>query len=204
MTAASAIAPAASGNLLQSWLHEGMADGTLGPLLLLAVLGLWMLGAHNRVTALRGAVLAAWGPVEAAMAQRAHAVTMLLAHAAEPLAGERAAMEAVAAAQAQLGERIDTVKRRPAQRDAVAELSKADAVLAATLPRLLALIEQQPALMADGEVQQALATLAEARPRLAFARQAFNHAGTVYNAAVEQFPTRLLGSLFRFGEAGQL
>jgi hypothetical protein len=32
----------------------------------------------------------------------------------------------------------------------------------------------------------------------------FNDAGAVYNLATEQFPTRLLGSLFRFGRAGRL
>ena len=39
---------------------------------------------------------------------------------------------------------------------------------------------------------------------LAFGRQMFNEAGAAYNAATQQFPTRLLASLFQFGQAGRL
>ena len=180
------------------------SHGLLTPLLVLAVLGLWMLGAHNRVTALRGAVLTAWGPVEAALAARGPVLARLLDAAQGPLANESAALAAVADAQQQLAERMDLVRRRPAQQATVADLSKADAVLAATLPRLLALIDQQPSLQAEQVVREAVATLAELKPRLAFARQAFNDAGAAYNAAVAQFPTRLLGPLFNFGQAGTL
>jgi LemA protein len=185
-------------------LDSAASSGLLGPVALLAVLGLWMLGAHNRVTTLRGAVLSAWLPVEAALAQRAQALSALLALADEALDGERAAIDAVLAAQAQVALHADTLRRRPAQRDAVAELSKADAVLAATLPRLLALIDHQATLRGQPEVKAALAALDEARPRLLFARQAFNAAGQAYNLAVVQFPTRLLGPVFRFGQAGTL
>jgi LemA protein len=176
----------------------------LGPLALLVVLGLWMLGAHNRITALRGAVLSAWVPVEAALQQRAQALSALLALADQPLASERAAVDAVHAAQAQVALHADAVRRRPAQRDGVVELSKADAVLAATLPRLLALVDQQAMLRGEPAVKAALAALDEARPRLLFARQAFNAAGEAYNQAIVQFPTRLLGPVFRFGQAGTL
>ena len=178
--------------------------GVLGPLAVLGVMGLWMLGAHNRITALRGAVLGAWVAVEAALQQRAQAVAGLVSLAEAPLATERAAIEAVLAAQAQVAQCTEALRRRPAQRDAVAELSKADAVLAATLPRLLALLEQQPALQSLPALKSTMAALDESRPRLLFARQAFNAAGQAYNRAVGQFPTRLLGALFRFGEAGTL
>ena len=86
----------------------------------------------------------------------------------------------------------------------MAELSKADAVLVATLPRLMALVEQHHALVALPEVAEAMSALGQIRPRIAFARTAFNEAGAAYNAAVAQFPTRLLGPVFRFGQAGAL
>jgi hypothetical protein len=54
----------------------------------LAVLGLWVLGAYNRTTALRAAVLAGWTPLDAALQDRAQAVAALLQATAEPLAGE--------------------------------------------------------------------------------------------------------------------
>lgn len=163
-----------------------------------------MLGAHNRVTALRGTMLSAWQQVEAAMAARSQALAALLVAVAGPLADEAAAMEAVANALAQVQAASESLRRQLVVPEAVAELSKADAVLAAVLVRLVALAEQQPVLQADEAAQAALKALRELPPRLAFARQMFNDAGAAYNAATQQFPTRLLGSLYRFGSAGRL
>jgi LemA protein len=176
----------------------------MGWFLLLAVLLLWLLGAHNRVTALKAAILAAWQQVDAVLQQRGQALAALLQAVAEPLASEASAREAVAQAQAQVQAAADVLRRAPVTADAVADLGKADAVLAAVLVRLLALTEQQAALQSDPAVADALATLREIPARLAFARQVFNEAGAAYNAATEQFPTRLLGGLLRFGRAGRL
>ena len=120
------------------------------------------------------------------------------------LACELAALEAVSNAQAQVLAAADALRRTPVSHEAVADLGKADAVLAAVLVRLVALVEQQPALQADPQVTEPLRTLRELPPRLTFARQMFNEAGAAYNAATTQFPTRLLGSLMRFGQAGRL
>ncbi len=170
----------------------------------LLLLGLWVLGAHNRTTALKASVLAAWAGVDAVLQERADAVATLLRQARQPLAGEAAALDAVDSAQAQVLAAADAVRRSPVAADAVADLGKADAVLAAVLVRLLALVEQQPLLLADPAMAGTLKTLRASPPRLAFARQVFNDAGTAHNTAVQQFPTRLLGALLRFGRAGKL
>lgn len=171
---------------------------------LLAVLGLWMLGAHNRITALRAIILSAWAQVDQVLALRAQALADLLAAAALPLASETAALDAVAGAQAQVLLASEALRRRPVAQDTVADLSKADAVLAAVLVRLLSLVDQQAALLADAAVQGPLNTLRELPPRLLFARQNFNQASDHYNTATRQFPTRLLGSMLGFGQAGRL
>lgn len=180
-----------------------LPDGS-GWALLLAVLVLWTLGAHNRITALKAAVLAAWQQVDAALQVRGRAVTALLGAVTGPLASEVAAMDAVAQAQAQVQAAAEALRRAPVAADAVADLGKADAVLAAVLVRLVALVEQQPALLGDPTVAETLKTLRESPARLAFARQMFNEAGAAYNAATTQFPTRLLGGVLRFGRAGRL
>ena len=170
----------------------------------LAVLALWTLGAHNRITALRAAVLAAWAQVDQTLTARAQALTSVLAAVAQPLATESAALDAVASAQAQVLTAADALRRRPVAQDTVADLSKADAVLAAVLVRLLALLDQHPALLVDEAVKAPLKALKDLPPRLLFARQMFNDAGAAYNHATRQFPTRLLASLLRFGQAGKL
>lgn len=179
--------------------------GQLGWLVLLAVvLGLWMLGAFNRLTALRAAIVAAWAPLEAALQARARAIGVLLAHAAGPLAAEHAALDAVAAAQSQLTLAIDGLRRRPVAQAGAAELAKADAVLVAVSQRLLALLGQDPALRAEPEVAAALKALQDGQPRLEFGRQTYNDAVRRYNEGLAQFPTRLLGPVFRFEPGGEL
>ena len=170
----------------------------------LGVLALWTLGAHNRITALRAAVLAAWAQVDNILTARAQALASLLAAVAQPLASESAALDAVASAQTQVLTAADALRRRPVAQDTVADLSKADAVLAAVLVRLLALLDQHPALLAGEAVKTPLKALKDLLPRLLFARQMFNEAGAAYNHATRQFPTRLLASLLRFGQAGKL
>ena len=183
--------------------------GAMSPALLawaglLVVLGLWTLGAHNRVTALRGSILGAWSQADAVLQARGQALAALLAAVSMPLAGEAAAVDAVVAAQAQLQAATDTLRRAPVDPDAVAELSKADAVLAAVLVRLVALVEQQTALLAEPTVADPLQVLRASPARWAFARQVFNEAGSTYNRATTQFPTRLLKPLLRFRQAGRL
>jgi LemA protein len=183
--------------------------GAMSPTLLawtglLVVLGLWTLGAHNRVTALRAAILSAWAQIEGVLQARGQALAALLAAVTGPLAGEIAAVDSVVAAQAQVQAATDTLRRTPIDPEAVADLSKADAVLAAVLVRLVALIEQQTALLAEPAVAEPLQALRDSPARLAFARQVFNEAGLAYNRATAQFPTRLLGALLRFRQAGRL
>ena len=181
-----------------------MSDAWWAWFLLLAVLGLWTLGAHNRVTSLKTALVGCWLQVDAALQARAQVLAALLPRLTEPLADESAAIDAVAQAQTQVQVAVAALNRSLLAVDAVADLGKADAVLSAVLVRVLALIERKPELLADAEVAAALRSLQELPPRLQFARQMFSEAGAAYNLATTQFPTRLLGSLLRFGRAGRL
>ena len=181
-----------------------MSATLLGWIGLGVVLGLWTLGAHNRVTALRAAILSAWAQVDAVLQARGQALAALLSAVAVPLDGEAAAVDAVLTSQAQVQAATEVLRRAPVEPDSVAELSKADAVLAAVLVRLVALIEQQTALLAEPAVAEPLQVLRESPARLVFARQVFNEAGATYNSATAQFPTRLLRSLLRFKQAGRL
>ena len=185
-------------------LGRQVSDAALAWAGLLALLGLWMLGAHNRVTALRATLLGAWAQVDAVLQARGKALATLLGALGEPLEAESAALDAVAAAQAQLQTAAEAVRRTPVAQQPVADLGKADAVLGAVLVRLVALIEQRPALLADPALAAPLQVLRDSPAQLAFARQLFNDAGAAYNQATTQFPTRLLRSVLRFGTAGRL
>jgi LemA protein len=169
-----------------------------------ALLVFWMLGAHNRLVALRNDIGAAWAQVDEPMQQRAAAVTPLASGLRSHLADEHGTLDAVLAALAQVQSACDALRPRPAAAPRAAALGVAESALSAALARLLALLEHHPELNADASLAAHVAALRDATQRLAFARQLFNNAVAVYNEAAEQFPTRVLARLFGFGAAGPL
>ena len=172
-------------------------------LALLALLSFWMLGAYNRLVALRAAILSAWSGVDQLVKTRSQVVLALLAAVVDRLHGEEAAVAAADQAQSAVQQALAGVGLRLAETSAVAALAEADSALAGRLARLVALAEQQSALRADPSVSAPLLALRELEPQLGFARQQFNDAGTRYNLALVQFPTRLLQAVFGFNLAGR-
>ncbi len=175
-----------------------------GWIALAAVLGLWMLGARNRVVGLRGAVSSAWAEVDALLKARQQAIGALLEAAVDRLAAERATLDAVVAAQVQVATAAEVLRKRPVREEPMAVLSRAEASIGSALARLVALIEADAELRFDAAVAPQLKALADLAPRAAFARKLYNEAAAAYNAAITQFPTRLLSRFFRFERAGLL
>ena len=169
-----------------------------------ALLVFWMLGAYNRLVALRNDIIAAWSQVDEPLQRRSAAITGLLDGLRAHLPEEGGALDAVQAAQQPLRSAADAMRARPAQAQRAVALTAAEVALAGTLARLLALLEQRPDLGAADDIAPHAVALRDATQRLAFARQLFNDAVASYNAAVRQFPTRLLSALFGFALAGAL
>jgi LemA protein len=162
-----------------------------------ALLVFWTLGAYNRLQSLRNLIIDAWAQFDEPLQRRSQALAALLDRLPDDEAGTPAAL---ADAQAQLKAAADALRRRPASAPRAAALSAAEAALAPPLARLLLQLEQRPL----AEAAEPLAALHDANQRMGFARQLFNDAVRGYNAAVRQFPTRLLSGLFGFGSAGPI
>jgi LemA protein len=178
----------------QQWLVLGAA----------ALLVFWMVGAHNRLVALRNAIGQAWAKVDEALRQRAGAAGPLLDALRGPLAAEHGALAAWQAALEDLQRRSQAMSVRPVVEDHAAAWVAAEAQLAAASSRVFALADGSAEARALPAVAEASARWHEAQQRLAFARTLFNEAAAAYNDAIGVFPTRLLLPLFRFGRAGRV
>ena len=185
-----------------------MTSHWLFQLALLAIVVGWLVGAYNRLVRLRNAIVTAWEQIVAALVRRSDAMTAVAAAVREPLAAEAATLQALAEADAKLRTAADGVRQ---SRGRIADVSlwvTAEAALSSPASRLRALIELQPALLAEpphGEqLAPALAAWREAEPRIQFARQGFNDAVDRYNRAIHQWPTRLVSMLFRFRPGGRV
>jgi LemA protein len=169
-----------------------------------AVLVFWMVGAYNRLVRLRNAIGAAWSQLDLQLQRRAVALPAMLAALESPMAAEQRTFDAVSTAQRQVQSASEQLRVSAVRPDAAAALMAALAQLDATLARLLSLLDQHAELRSGDAVATPLREMHDADLRLAFARQLYNDAVQAYNAALDQFPTRLLTGFFRFGPAGQL
>lgn len=173
-------------------------------LIVVAVLAFWMVGAYNRLVALRNAIGSAWTQVHAAVRTRGEVVGPLVTALRVPLATESASLDAVLVAQSQVAAAAEAMAARPMLAASAGGVLETETAMASSVMRLLALLDLHQELMADAALSGLVTSLRDAEPRLAFARQLFNEAAQEYNDAARQFPTRLLARLYGFGTAGRL
>lgn len=181
-----------------------MSTGQIVSLVIAAVIVFWMVGAYNRLVALRNKLGRAFQQVDERLQHRGAAVAPLVAALREPLAAEHGALDALLTAQAQVRSAADALKARPVEASLAAALVAAEAAMGSAASRLLALLDQHPALRDDETIAPHVGDLRDGDGRLAFTRQRFNEVALAYNDAARQFPTRLLTRMFRFGAAGRL
>ena len=162
-----------------------------------AVLLFWVVGAYNRLTRLRGALVQGFAPLDvqlvtrqAALIQLLDTLEPLLPHAAERLQVLRSACLQFEAARL-------AAHRRPSDAGLLQSLRLADEILVDARARFPV---QGVAGVDLGELN---ASLSATDAALAFARAQFNAAVLEYNRSMTQFPTMILVGLFGLRLAGQ-
>jgi LemA protein len=178
-----------------------MSGHEIAALGIVAVLGFWMLGAHNRLVRLRQAIAEAFAQVDTLLLQR-HQLLAELISAAGGLEGAAEALAAAEAARQQARIAAEQAARRPASAGRLASLVLAEQVLRSAVSRVLVLV--QPVRPGDERLQAATAGLSVLQHRLDAAREAFNAEVASYNASVRQVPTHIVAGLFGFRSAGPL
>ena len=169
-----------------------------------AVLGFWMLGAHNRLVRLRQAIAAAFVLVDAQFRERHAQLTELVELTAAGLSDTPEAVQALEAARMQTRIAADQAALRPTSRGRLASLVLAEQVLRTALSRLVTLAKARAGLSSDPRLREVLKRLSTTQHRVSAARDTFNTAVRDYNLGVRQFPTRLISGLFGFRAAGEL
>ena len=169
-----------------------------------AVIVFWMVGAYNRLMALRNRIGAAWSEVERARLRRADAAEPLLAALRAPLAAEQGALDSFGIAHALAVQAAERVSAMPVSAAATSAWARAESTLASAAARLLALAQQHEAWRGDPTLAALATPWHDAHKQIAAARTLFDHAAADYNAALAQAPTRWLRRLFGFEPAGLL
>ena len=161
-----------------------------------AVLVFWIVGAYNRMVALRTALVARFAPIDEACRQRQVLLDEQLACSRRPSPAPGRASKRCAPPADQFDAARELARVRPGAPSAISSLRVAEDILADARARL-------PVQSAAGDRPAAPQHAARRRatPRSATPATSSTQSVTAYNRAVGQFPTVLLARLFSFRPA---
>jgi len=172
-------------------------------LAILAVLLLWVVGIYNGLVTLRNRFKNAFAQIDVQLKRRYDLIPNLVETAKAYLKHERETLEAVIQARNNAFAASQAAAANPADGAAVKSLLSAESGLTGALSRLMVVSEAYPDLKANRNMAQLTEELTSTENKIAFARQAYNDAVTVYNTKRETFPTVVLAGMFNFA-AGEL
>jgi LemA protein len=168
---------------------------------IVAIIGVVVVNAYNRLVTLRNRYKNAFSQIDIQLRRRYDLIPNLVETVKGYMKHERETLEAVIAARNAAMNANAQAAQTPGDPQAMQQLASAEATLTGSLGRLFALSESYPDLKADQSMGQLMEELRSTENRIAFARQAFNDAVTLYNTRREVFPSNLVASSFNFQAA---
>jgi LemA protein len=162
---------------------------------------LWVMGAFNRLVALRNRFKNAYAQIDVQLKRRYDLIPNLVETAKGYIKHERGTLEAVITARNAASAASARAAASPGDADAMKALAGAEGALTGTLGRLFALAEAYPDLKANTTMMSLMEELTSTENKVAFARQAYNDSVMQYNTARETFPSNIVAGMFNFTAA---
>ena len=170
---------------------------------LVALVG-WVVGLYNGLVVLKNRFKNAFAQIDVQLRRRYDLIPNLVETAKGYLKHERETLTAVIEARNQAAGAAKALAAAPGDPSAVKAFASAESGLAGLLSRLMVVVERYPELKADAQMSRVMEELSSTENRIAFARQAYNDAGTEYNTKRELFPTSIVAGMFNFDPAALL
>ncbi|MEH1869784.1 MAG: LemA family protein [Nostoc sp.] len=165
---------------------------------LVAIVALIIINAYNDLVKYRNRYKNAYSQIDVQLQRRYDLIPNLVETAKGYIKHERETLEAVIAARNSAINASSRAAQNPGDPQAMQQLGNAEGALTGALSRLMVLSESYPELKADRAMTQVMEELSSTENRIAFARQAFNDAVTLYNTKSESFPSNLVANTFNF------
>ena len=159
------------------------------PLVVIALIVVFVIGLYNRLVTLRQRVREAWSDIDVQLKRRHDLIPNLVETVKGYAAHERETFQNVTEARASAQ-----------QAQTPAESAQAEGFLGQALGRLLAVAEAYPELQADENFRQLQSELAETENRIAVSRQVYNDTVLTFNNAIQTVPGVFLAGPFGFAK----
>ncbi len=168
---------------------------------ILLIAAVIIINIYNRLVTLRNRYQNAYAQIDVQLRRRHDLIPNLLESVKGYMAHERETLTAVINARNSAMRASQQAAQAPGDPQAMQQLAAAEGLLDSTLGRFFALSEAYPDIKANQNMAQLMEELRSTENRIAFARQAFNDAVTLYNTRREVFPNNLVAGSFNFGPA---
>ncbi|HYX14792.1 MAG TPA: LemA family protein [Nostoc sp.] len=165
---------------------------------LVAIVAVIIINAYNDLVKYRNRYKNAYSQIDVQLQRRYDLIPNLVETAKGYMKHERETLEAVIAARNSAINASSRAAENPGDPQVMQQLGNAEGALTGALSRLMVLSESYPELKADRAMTQVMEELSSTENRIAFARQAFNDAVTLYNTKSESFPSNLVANTFNF------
>ncbi|MDZ7993983.1 MAG: LemA family protein [Nostoc sp. EfeVER01] len=165
---------------------------------LVAIVAVIIINSYNDLVKYRNRYKNAYSQIDVQLQRRYDLIPNLVETAKGYMKHERETLEAVIAARNSAINASGHAAQNPGDPQAMQQLGNAEGALTGALSRLMVLSESYPELKADRAMTQVMEELSSTENRIAFARQAFNDAVTLYNTKSESFPSNLVANTFNF------
>ncbi|MBW4470257.1 MAG: LemA family protein [Stenomitos rutilans HA7619-LM2] len=168
---------------------------------LILIVGFILMDGYNGLVTLRNRYKNAYSQIDVQLQRRYDLIPNLVETAKGYMKHERETLEAVIAARNAALSASSRAASNPGDPGAMQQLGNAEGALTGALGRLMVLSEAYPDLKADQTMTRVMEELSSTENKVAFARQAFNDAVTLYNTKREVFPSNLVANGFNFTAA---
>src|SRR5258708_10470617 len=166
----------------------------LGLLIVLFFVFVFVVGAYNKLIALRNRFKNAYAQIDVQLKRRYDLIPNLVETAKGYIKHERETLEAVTKARNIAYTASQTPAANPGDAAAMKSLVSAESGLGGALSRLLVVSHQYPDLKANQNMMQLTEELTSTENKISFARQAYNDSVMVYNTTRESFPTNVISN----------
>src|SRR6476620_8858293 len=163
---------------------------TIVLLVVLVVVVLWVIGAYNRLIALKNQVANAWKQIDVQLKRRHDLIPNLVNTVRGAMEFERDTLTQVMEARA-----------RAVAATGPMDAAQKEGALTQALGRLFAVAENYPTLKANENVKMLQEELSSTENKVGFARQFYNDIATRFNTAQQVFPTNLFAASLGFTPA---
>lgn len=173
-------------------------------LLIVAVLVALVVGIYNKLVALKARYENAFAQIDVQLKRRYDLIPNLVEVAKGYLKHEGETLSKLVELRNIASSALNKAAHDPSDPAAIESLNKAETALTEGMRSFNLQVEAYPDLKANTVMQQLSEDLSSTENRVAFARQAYNDAVTLYNIQRKSFPTSLLAATFGHSQDGAL